>query len=146
MIIIIIIISMATILSLIFVFSNTKYIPLSPETNYTITLETTSDEWCGDVYMEYRGYLGINRFGEVVYQTDSITRLPLGRADQFSIVNVTTETPRAKDIRIVIDWCDVDARSLIGPSFSRLPPYISEINVVNLDNPPMETNEIETVI
>jgi len=100
--------------------------PLNPDTNYSVKVATKYPAECSSIFIEYRVSDGINRFGTEVFQ-DATSRIPLGRADQFSVINTTIHTPQGKDFRITMDSCIMGSAGFTAPL-----PDKDEITVTEL--------------
>lgn len=102
------------------VFASVTFLPALPtiysNETYQIQVETQSAGECGLVYLEYRAFVATNRFGDEIFSDDT-TRIYLGRADEFRVVNATVTTPYGKFFGIAIDPC-LD----IGNSVQLIPP------------------------
>jgi len=102
--------------------------PINPDTNYSLKVETRYPFECGDIYLEYHALQGINRFGNAVFNPET-TRMLIGRADQFRVVNTTFHTPKGKDMKMTIDVCYDEGGS---GGFYPQTPSRDEINVTEI--------------
>jgi hypothetical protein len=126
---IIVILCMAAICGGIVLMSREPGLPkISPDRNYSIQVTTRYSYECGEVYLEYRPYIGVNRFGEEVYSLDK-ARINLGRADEFNIINTMIRTPKGNHMELVTEGCMLKTDVV---AWQESPPRGSEFVVTEL--------------
>lgn len=101
---------------------------VEPGRNYSIQVTTRYSYECGEVYLEYRPYVGVNRFGEEVYSLDK-TRIDLGRADEFNVINTMIQAPKGNHMELVTEGCMLQTSMV---AWQESPPRGSEFMVTEL--------------